>query len=102
MQSSRSSNDDLGAVFELAKLRPDVFSAGQNGNFAGAPVVNCELSFLTGSIGIDAGNSNAVDLGPADVSGAPRSDGITLRVHDNAYPAGLAFFFFSPSLASTP
>ena len=46
--------------------------AGQDGNFAGAPVVNCELSFLPGSIGIDAGNSNAVDLGPADVSGAPR------------------------------
>ncbi|MCR9247811.1 MAG: hypothetical protein NXI31_22515 [bacterium] len=37
-----------------------------------------------------------------DVSGAPRSDGITLRVQDNAVPAGLAFFAATPFYGASP
>lgn len=35
-----------------------------------------------------------------DISGAPRSDGITLRVQDNLAPTGLAFFAAAPGLAT--
>jgi hypothetical protein len=37
-----------------------------------------------------------------DVSGTPRSDGLTLRVQDNVQPNGLGVFFLSTSFASLP
>lgn len=51
---------------------------GQNGNFAGTPVTSCSYALVDGSLGVDAGNSAAVELGTLDINGAARvqdSDG---------------------------
>ncbi|MCE9596234.1 MAG: hypothetical protein K8S98_18745 [Planctomycetes bacterium] len=71
-----NSASDLGAAVSAPQVANSLIEdgtfAGQNGNFGGTPLVAPNFSLLPGSLGIDAGNDNALGIGKRDFYGAPR------------------------------
>jgi len=73
------------------------------GAIIGAPTLhaggNDPLSMRQGASG--GANLGMGGLFP-DVSGSPRRDGLSVRMHDNAVPNGIAFFFAGATFAPVP